>query len=145
MKTKILLESKFNIEQEIGIETDLISIHRCNIDNMFDNWVIVLDKYAQILQQMHEGRWVFVNTIFSFLRKLENNWHWLYYKQLHTKLVCRIREYLKRNNFKIYLYDCKPEIQEYLDIQCFDYELFDTRGNLVRSIINNISIQDTLF
>lgn len=133
---KILLETNCLIEQYVEKESDNTWTYRINNENMFDNWMIVLDKYASIIAQMHYKEWLFINTIFSFLLKLKKEGQSLYYKQLHTRLVARVRNFMAVNNIdRILLHDHDDEIQEYLDIECFDYIIFDNREDLISHVI----------
>jgi len=136
---KILLETRCDFEQTIWLHTDEICTYRINSSNIFENWMIVLDKYSIMISQMYHNDGVFINTIFSFLLKLKSEAESLYYKQLHTRLLNRVKQFLLHQKIdNIYLYDCDPRIKEYLDIECFSYTIFTTRWDLVKEVMKNI-------
>lgn len=147
MTPKILIETNDNIDEHIERVSDLININRFNFNNLFEHWIVVLEKYALLFTQLHEWRWVFINTIFSFLLKLNSDGYWIYYKQLHNKFVVRFLNYIRDNNIKIYLYQYDQETKDYLDVWWFEYQIFDTRGELIKAIVreNDGLNQTTLF
>jgi len=136
---KILLETNSLIEKHIAKETDKIRMFRVNNDSMFSNWMIVLDKYTSIISQIYYKDWLFINTIFSFLLKLKKEWQSLYYKQLHTRLVFRVRCFMEKQRINnVLLFNPNEEIREYLDIECFNYIIFESKSALINYIIKNI-------
>lgn len=135
---KILLYTSDNMITDIERLDDYIWIHEVNIDNIFDDWMIVLDKYASIVTKINFCDWVFVNTIFSFLYKLKKEWDTLYYKQLHTKLVQRTRSLIKHFDLQVFVYACNKDMQEYLDIECIPYTIFDSKKLLLSTIRDEV-------
>jgi len=120
-KKKILIETRVNIDQSFRLDNDFIDLYRVNIDNIFIKWVIVLDKYSAIVQQMYYGNWIFINTIFSFLLKLKTEGTSLYYKKLHTKLLEKTKRYIIEEWIEVMLYEADPRVIEYLEVECIDY------------------------
>ena len=134
---RIILETEFKIDTEIKREIDS-SIYRVNNEDIFEDGNIVLDKYASIIRQLHYGDGIYINTIFSFLLKLKSDGRSLYYKQLHTRLLQRIRKFLEIHRVNtIYLYSCSPEMREYLSVECFEYTEFNSKEELIRAIKRN--------
>lgn len=135
---KILLHTNYEIEKDISRCIDHINIYTVNLENLFDNGMVVLDKYSSLFMTLYKCDWIFINTIFSFLYKLNKEWDSLYYKQLHTKLLERVKNFLRKYNINVFLYACDREVQEYLDIQCIPYVIFDSKDLLI-SELNSIS------
>ena len=135
MHMKILLNTNSEIINDIRRITDDFNIYELNIDSMFDDWMIVLDKYSSLILQLYSCNGIFVNTIFSFLYKLKTEWFTLYHKQLHTKLLQRTRILLEIYNIQVFLYACDRELQEYLDIECISYTIFTDKTLLLSEIL----------
>ena len=132
---RILLNTDELIDDDIQNISEHIWIFSINSNNIFDDWIIVLDKYSLIIEQLFYKEWVFINTIFWFLLKLKTEGESLYYRQLHTKLLLRIRELMYHNpDILIYTYNISCEMQEYLDVECFNYTIFDNKKDLIKAI-----------
>ena len=134
---KIIIETRVDINYALERSDKYIWIYNVNIEDIFNNWKIVLDKYSTIIHQMYSWDGVFINTIFSFLLKLKTESTSLQCKKLHTKLLERTKCFIKANDCLIYLYEANPDVKEYLEIECIDYLEFDNSKWLISSVKNN--------
>jgi len=129
---KILLITDLNIDDNLSKYLDDVRILRSNSDNIFEDWMIVLDKYSTLIEQLFYWNGIFINTIFSFLQKLKSQGESLYFRKLHTKLLERFRELLKHNpDIRIMTYRANCSLIEYLDVECFDYISFNDEESLI--------------
>jgi hypothetical protein len=128
---KILIETRIEIDYQFRLDNDFIDLYRINIDNMFEHWIIVLDKYQTLVQQLYYGNWLFINTIFSFLLKLKTEGDSLYYKKLHTKLLEKTKKYLFEEKIEVLIYEADPKIIEYLEIECINYTIIESMKELL--------------
>ena len=136
---KIILEANLPTGYLDGI-IDSSEIHFINTDNMFDNWMVVLDKYSIIIQKLYYNKWVFINTIFSFLWKLKQQRNSVYYKQLHESLLHKTRVFMRQHGIcAIFTYRCDKQIKKYLRDNNFLHYDFESLEELTTFMKYNIS------
>ena len=134
---KVILETMAHLDYSIRLSNDNINIYSVNIDDIYNETGIVLDKHSIIMQQLYYRDWVFINTIFSFLCNLKKWANTLYYKKLHTKFLESYKAFLRHSDHVIYLYEAPPDVIEYLEVECIDYEIIDSAKDLIHKL-NNI-------
>lgn len=134
---KVLLETQAFLDDSIRLSNDYIGVYRVNTSDIFKDSGIVFDKHTVIIQQLYYKDGVFINTIFSFLVNLKKNGKTLYYKKLHTKFLEWFKQFLKHNDYVIYIYEVHSDIIDYLEEYCFDYYQIKSPKELI-SKINNI-------
>lgn len=141
---KVIIETQAHIEDVLMLHNDMLDIHSVNLEEIFKDSTIVLDKYTSIVKQLFQWRGVYINTIFSFLltlqkhgQKLKSEWKSLYYLKLHTKLLERTKKFLWSGDFLILVHEAHSDLLDYLETECINYTEVSSIKELVTEVNNN--------